>query len=82
MSLAPVGTTSMALAIPTPVEAGQMLVILHDGALAAAQLNDPSAVKSAVKAAALRLLQRHSAKIREGVTPRRCRNGAARSSRW
>lgn len=47
----------MALAIPTPVEAGQMLVILHDGALAAAQLNDPSAVMSAVKAAALRLLQ-------------------------
>jgi hypothetical protein len=34
-----------------------MLVILHDGALAAAQLDDPAAVRLAVTNAALQLLQ-------------------------
>jgi AcrR family transcriptional regulator len=42
---------------PDPAEAGQMLVILHDGALAAAQLDDPAAVRLAVTNAALQLLQ-------------------------
>jgi len=42
---------------PDPAEAGQMLVLLHDGALAAAQLDDPAAVRRAVTSAALQLLQ-------------------------
>jgi AcrR family transcriptional regulator len=41
---------------PDPVQAGQMLVLLHDGALAAGQLDDPVAVRSAVKAAARALI--------------------------
>ena len=41
---------------PDPVQAGQMLVVLHDGALAAGQLDDPEAVSRAVKAAAVQLL--------------------------
>jgi AcrR family transcriptional regulator len=41
---------------PDPAEAGQMLVLLHDGALAAAQLDDPKAVRRAVRHAALKLL--------------------------
>lgn len=42
---------------PDPVEAGQILVLLHDGALAAAQLDDPEAVRRTVTNAALELLQ-------------------------
>jgi AcrR family transcriptional regulator len=42
---------------PDPVEAGRTLVLLHDGALAAAQLDDPKAVRHTVKSAALQLLQ-------------------------
>ena len=41
---------------PDPVQAGQMLVLLHDGALAAGQLDDPEAVSQAVRAAAVQLL--------------------------
>ncbi len=41
---------------PDPAEAGQILVILHDGALVGAQLDDPKAVRHAVKSAALQLL--------------------------
>jgi hypothetical protein len=41
---------------PDPVLAGQMLVLLHDGALAAGQLDDPVAVRDAVKKAALMLV--------------------------
>jgi AcrR family transcriptional regulator len=41
---------------PDPVEAGEMLVLLHDGALAAGQLDDPKAVRRAVKRAALQLI--------------------------
>lgn len=41
---------------PDPVEAGRMLVLLHDGALTAAQLDDPATVRITVKAAALALL--------------------------
>jgi hypothetical protein len=33
-----------------------MLVLLHDGALAAGQLDDPAAVRRAVKAAARKLI--------------------------
>lgn len=44
------------LRLPDPAEAGRMLVILHDGALTAAQLDDPAAVRRTVKAAALKLL--------------------------
>ncbi len=43
---------------PDPVEAGRELVLLHDGALAAAQLDDPASVRVTVKAAALRLFGR------------------------
>jgi AcrR family transcriptional regulator len=39
-----------------PVQAGQMLVLLHDGTLAAGQLDDPGAVRGAVKAAARKLI--------------------------
>jgi AcrR family transcriptional regulator len=42
---------------PNPAEAGQILVLLHDGALAAAQLDEPEAVRHAVTSAALQLLQ-------------------------
>jgi AcrR family transcriptional regulator len=45
---------------PDPAEAGQILVLLHDGALAAAQLDDPEAVRRTVKNAALQLLQRQA----------------------
>jgi AcrR family transcriptional regulator len=41
---------------PNPDEAGQFLVLLHDGALVAAELDDPKAVRIAVKKAALQLL--------------------------
>lgn len=41
---------------PDPVEAGQMLVLLHDGALAAAPLDDPAAVHAAARTAARTLL--------------------------
>lgn len=41
---------------PDPVYAGQVLVLLHDGALAAAQLDDPKAVRTAVVRAARDLL--------------------------
>jgi AcrR family transcriptional regulator len=41
---------------PDPAEAGEYLVLLHDGALVAAELDDPEAVRTAVKNAALRLL--------------------------
>jgi AcrR family transcriptional regulator len=41
---------------PKPDEAGQFLVLLHDGALVAADLDDPQAVRIAVKKAALQLL--------------------------
>lgn len=42
---------------PDPPEAGRMLVLLHDGALAAAQLDDPEAVRRTVENAALQLLR-------------------------
>ena len=42
---------------PDPAQAGQILVLLHDGALAAAQLDEPGAVRRAVTNAALQLLQ-------------------------
>jgi AcrR family transcriptional regulator len=41
---------------PDPALAGQILVLLHDGALAAGQLDDPVAVRDAVKTAALKLV--------------------------
>jgi AcrR family transcriptional regulator len=41
---------------PDPDEAGEFLVLLHDGALVAAELDDPKAVRTAVKNAALQLL--------------------------
>jgi AcrR family transcriptional regulator len=41
---------------PDPDEAGQFLVLLHDGALVAAELDDQKAVQTAVKNAALQLL--------------------------
>lgn len=41
---------------PDPVYAGHVLVLLHDGALAAAQLDDPKAVRTAVVRAARDLL--------------------------
>jgi AcrR family transcriptional regulator len=41
---------------PDPSEAGQFLVVLHDGALVAAELDDQRAVQAAVKNAALQLL--------------------------
>jgi len=41
---------------PDPDEAAEFLVLLHDGALVAAELDDPKAVRTAVKNAALRLL--------------------------
>lgn len=41
---------------PDPVEAGQILVFLHDGALTAAELDDPDAVRAAVRTAVFRLL--------------------------
>lgn len=42
---------------PDPVEAGRMLVLLHDGALTAAQLDDPVMVRASVKSAALALVR-------------------------
>lgn len=53
---------------PDPVQAGQMLVILHDGALAAAQLDDRAAVRAAVKTAALQLLTQTPAAIAPTAT--------------
>jgi AcrR family transcriptional regulator len=41
---------------PHPVQAGQFLVLLHDGALVASELDDPDAVRAAVRSAALQLL--------------------------
>jgi AcrR family transcriptional regulator len=41
---------------PDPEEAGEFLVLLHDGALVAAELDDPKTVRTAVKNAALQLL--------------------------
>jgi AcrR family transcriptional regulator len=41
---------------PNPDEAGEFLVLLHDGALVTAELDDPEAVRIAVKKAALLLL--------------------------
>jgi AcrR family transcriptional regulator len=41
---------------PDPTEAGQILVLLHDGALAAADLDDPVAVKRTVKRAAMAIV--------------------------
>lgn len=51
-------TTEIARKIghPNPDEASQFLVLLHDGALVAAELDDPKAVRIAVKKAALQLL--------------------------
>jgi AcrR family transcriptional regulator len=45
---------------PAPGEAGEFLVLLHDGALVAAELDDPKAVRTAVKNAALQLLVPHA----------------------
>jgi AcrR family transcriptional regulator len=45
---------------PDPSEAGQFLVVLHDGALVAAELDDQRAVQAAVKHAALQLLDPHA----------------------
>jgi len=57
---------------PDPAEAGRILVLLHDGALAAAQLDDPAAVRRTVKNAALQLLQptMESADPRHSPRPR------------
>jgi hypothetical protein len=41
---------------PDPEQAGQILVLLHDGALAAAQLDDRDAVRAAVRRGATELL--------------------------
>jgi len=41
---------------PNPDQAAQYLVVLHDGALVAAELDDQKAVQAAVKSAALQLL--------------------------
>jgi AcrR family transcriptional regulator len=41
---------------PDPEQAGQILVLLHDGALSAAQLDDRDAVRAAVRRAATDLL--------------------------
>jgi AcrR family transcriptional regulator len=45
---------------PDPGEASEFLVLLHDGALVAAELDDPKAVRAAVKKAALQLLVPHA----------------------
>jgi AcrR family transcriptional regulator len=45
---------------PDPVEAGRILVLLHDGALTAAQLDDPTTVQVTLKSAALALLRGHT----------------------
>lgn len=41
---------------PDPDEAGQFLVVLHDGALVASELGDQQAVQAAVRSAALRVV--------------------------
>jgi len=46
---------------PDPTYAGQVLVLLHDGALSGAQLDDPEAVRSTVIRAARELVLRASA---------------------
>lgn len=48
--------TARKIGHPNPREAGQFLVLLHDGALVAAELDDPRAVRIAIKKAALQLL--------------------------
>jgi AcrR family transcriptional regulator len=41
---------------PDPARAGEFLVLLHDGALVASELDDPGAVRAAVRDAALQLI--------------------------
>jgi AcrR family transcriptional regulator len=47
---------------PDPDQAGQYLVVLHDGALVAAELDDQKAVQAAVKNAARQLLDPSTAR--------------------
>jgi AcrR family transcriptional regulator len=41
---------------PSPERAGEMMVLLHDGALVASELDDPDAVRAAVRDAARQLM--------------------------